>query len=198
MSSEENKKVPSWDGDPDKFEEYRMRAELYVDGLDHRNRPYGASRLIANLRGAAWETMREVSREERKKLRGDDGVELLLRYLEESVLDLPIPEAGKRLKNFLFGQKRLPGESMKIYASKNRTALMKLEEAIQKVEKRDRPKIVLETGDDHHPEHEPARPNARGDGTPEVMSDAGDEGENRSEPQDDASRQWNHYGGWTG
>ena len=95
-----------------------MRAELYVDGLDQHSRPFGAQRLIARLTGAAWETMREVNRAERQKLSGDHGVELLLRYLEESVLDLPIPEAGRRLKTFLFGQKRVVGESMKVYASK--------------------------------------------------------------------------------
>ena len=68
--------APSWGGDPDKFEEYRMRAELYVDGLDWKSRPFGASRLIARLQGAAWETMKEVSRAERQKLCGENGVEL--------------------------------------------------------------------------------------------------------------------------
>ena len=90
----DNRKIQSWGGDPDKFEEYRRRAELYVDGLDRKARPHGASRLIARLQGAAWETMREVDRAERQKLCGDNGVELILKYLEESVLDLPIPEAG--------------------------------------------------------------------------------------------------------
>ena len=38
--------------------------------------------------------MKEVNREERQKLCGEDGVELLLGYLTTRVLDLPIPEAG--------------------------------------------------------------------------------------------------------
>eukprot|EP00969_Alexandrium_andersonii_P134622 5956338-Alexandrium_andersonii.AAC.1 len=89
------------------------------------------------------------------------------------MLDLPIPEAGKRLKHFLFGKKRLPGESMKIYASKHRTTLMKLEEAIQTVEKRDRQKILLEVpapaGSEpaRHAGSEPARSQAGGTEAPE-------------------------------
>ena len=114
-----------------------------MDGLDRKSRPHGASRLIVRLKGAAWETMREVNRAERQKLCGEDGVKLLLTYLDTSVLDLPIPEAGRWLKTFLFGQKRLAGGSMQVYVGKNRAERMKLEYLIQKAEKRDQHKIVL-------------------------------------------------------
>jgi len=135
MSQEhENKAVPCWNGDRDTFVEYRLKAELYSESLSWRDRGRAAPSLARVLTGTAWEAFKEVSPEQRAKLKADNGTALLLDFLEKTILDLPIPEGGRLLKEYLFGTKRNSGESMKVYASRHRTVLPRLEAKSKKIE----------------------------------------------------------------
>ena len=142
------KKVPSWDGDPDTFEAYKQKAEWYAEGLTSRERDTAGTRLAAALTGDAAQALKEIDKEERWKLKTEQGVALLLDYLEDSILDTPVPEAGRRLRSYLVQLRRNPGESMKVYASRHRTVLRELTQVLEKVEKADYQAIALNPQND--------------------------------------------------
>lgn len=161
----ESRTIPTWNGDRDNFHEYRLKAELYAESLSWRDQGRAGPSLARSLTGTAWEAFKEVDAIQRQKLKGTDGVQLLLSFLEKTILDLPIPEGGRLLKDYLFGTKRTSGESMKVYSSRHRTVLARLETTIRKIEKRDT-SIVLQP-------RIPVRPWTRPGGTIETEGGLG-------------------------
>ena len=55
-------------------------------------------KLAAALTADAWKALEEVSDEGIDMVSAPGGEDVLLRFLEESLLDLPIPEASKFMR----------------------------------------------------------------------------------------------------
>ena len=94
----EKNKVPTWDGDGARFQEYKERAKRYVAGLSHKEKAVAGARLAAALTGEAWKALEEVSDEGQELLEKRGGHKTLLKFLDETLMDEPIPEAATYLK----------------------------------------------------------------------------------------------------
>ena len=136
MSQEHLKKVggelvPTWAGNPDKFEEYHIRAQIYVNGAERWKQPQRVSNLIQALEGAAWQIILHISDRERENLQ--KNFEDFIRFLKEHCQETEVPELGRRFREW---QKfrRTKGESMRVFCRRCRTQLGKLENSMNLVE----------------------------------------------------------------
>lgn len=59
-------------------------------------RDFAASRLAQRLTGQAWKALESLNRSEREKFSGRDGLQKYLKFLEDTIMDLPIPELANR------------------------------------------------------------------------------------------------------
>ena len=113
-SNNNNQKVPVWNGDHATFEEYRERVRWFMRSAKHKAQV--GPQLAQVLVDEAWKALEEISDEGMDLIGTVGGEKILLKFLEESLLDLPIPEASKYMKEYLFALRRRTGESMKAYA----------------------------------------------------------------------------------
>lgn len=77
--------------------------------------------------------MESLNRSERAKFQGSGGLERYLKFLEDTIMDLPIPGLANRFTEYFYGFKCENGETMKMYDTKARTTIDKLERALAKV-----------------------------------------------------------------
>ena len=131
-----NQKVPVWNGDHATFEEYRERVRWFTRSAKHKAQV--GPQLAQSLVDEAWKALEEISDEGMDLIGTVGGEKILLKFLEESLLDLPIPEASKYMKEYLFALRRRTGESMKAYAQRSRVLADKLEKAFTKIEEKHR------------------------------------------------------------
>ena len=132
-----------WDGDSATFEDYREKVRRLARQHCRSDKETVGPKLAAALAADAWKALEEVSDEGIDMVSALGCEDVLLRLLEESLLDLPIPEASKFMREYLFHFKRKLGESMKVYAQRSRVLSDKLGKAFTKVEARKRTKLVL-------------------------------------------------------
>ena len=133
----EKNKVPTWDGDGARFQEYKERVKWYVAGLSHKDKAVAGARLAAALTGEAWKALEEVSDEGQELLEKHGGHKTLLKFLDETLMDEPIPEAAKHLKEYLFALRRKNNEGMKAYAQRSRIVAEKLDQGFRRIEEKD-------------------------------------------------------------
>ena len=67
-------KVPTWDGDVARFQEYKERVKWYVAGLSFKDKAVAGARLAAALTGEAWKALEEVSDEGQQLLEKNEVV----------------------------------------------------------------------------------------------------------------------------
>ena len=202
----DQKRVPTWDGDHTKFEEFKERIKWFVSGLSWKEKETAGPRIAAVLTGDAWKALEEINDEGRELIQQAGGDQVLVDFLEETLLDLPIPEASKYMKEYLFTIKRKNSESMKAYAQRSRIAADKLERAFQKVEKKRqtdvhtlRPRITPPENDEVTSWSSARRGPPASEGA--ARSDAGSAaGEEAAEQPWDQGRGWRGWwsggGGW--
>ena len=58
--------VPSWDGAAERFEEYHVRSQIYVNGVETWKQPQRLANLVQALVGTAWSTVMNLSETERE------------------------------------------------------------------------------------------------------------------------------------
>ena len=87
-------RVPTWNGDPAKFKQFRDRCEWYIAGLSDRDRKHGPSRIAQTLTDDAWDAIQELTPEDRSRLQAPEGLALLMEFLEDTIMDVPIPPTG--------------------------------------------------------------------------------------------------------
>ena len=61
----------------------------------------------------------------------------LLKFLDGTLMDEPIPEAAKYLKEYLFTLRRKNNEGMKAYAQRSRIVAEKLDQGFRRIEEKD-------------------------------------------------------------
>ena len=80
---DERNKVPTWDGDGTRFQEYKERVKWYVAGLSYKDKGVAGARLAAALTGEAWKALEEVSDEGQELLEKHGGHKTLLNFLDD-------------------------------------------------------------------------------------------------------------------
>ena len=114
----------------------------YVAGLSHRDKTVAGARLASALTGEAWRALEEVSDEGQELLEKLGGHKTLLKFLDETLMDEPIPEAAKYLKEYLFTLRRKNNEGMKAYAQRSRIVAEKLDQGFRRIEKKDPTSVI--------------------------------------------------------
>ena len=127
-------KLPTWDGETDKFEEFKQKVKWYILGTKKAERPLVTARIAGSLTGSAWRVLEDLPEEKKEELVMSGSPESLLAFLKESLMDSAIPEAGKYVREYLYKFRRNRGESMKLYVQRHRTLMSRLEKAMKMVE----------------------------------------------------------------
>ena len=123
--------VPTWSGDLDDWEMYKIRAGIYVRGADQWKQGQRISNLVQVLEGKAWEAIENLSDNERDKIQ--ESLVPFLAFLKEQCLPTAIPELGRRFREY-FRFRRIRKESMRIYVKRYRLQLVKLENSMRAVD----------------------------------------------------------------
>ena len=124
-----DKKVPTWDGDPDKWESFRDAVKWHNRKTPERERCSVAAHIAGNVTGKAWEHINRLSEEDQDKL-ADQGLDAVIKFFKDGLLENPIPEAGKHFREYVYKFRREKGESMKLYTARHTFQLGKLEKAM--------------------------------------------------------------------
>ena len=109
--------VPTWSGEPATWEEYRRAALLYVQATKWESRYLCGPRLAAELSGAAKAA---VTNKKASWLASDDGVQRLLRHLQEVVSEPVLPEVGNALRGYFKTLRRKRGETITSFCIRHR------------------------------------------------------------------------------
>ena len=105
--------TPQWDGETGTFAEHKENVQWFARQRRARDKDTVGPKLAAALTADAWKALEEISEEGIDLISAPGGEDVLIRYLEESPLDLPIPEAAKCMREYLFQFHCKSGESMK-------------------------------------------------------------------------------------
>jgi len=127
-------RIPTWDGEPSKFDEFKQRVRLHVLGTRQNERALITARIAGSLTGKAWQIVEDLPEEKKEEMLCTGTCDLLLEFLKESLMDSAVPEAGRFVREYLYKFRRAKSESMKLYVQRHRTLLGKLEKAMRLVE----------------------------------------------------------------
>ena len=89
--------VPSWDGNPSTWTEYRRAAYMYEETVKWENRYLCGPRLASELTGAAKAT---IANKRRGWLSIPDGVGKLLKCLREMMSEPALPEIANQVRAY--------------------------------------------------------------------------------------------------
>ena len=109
--------VPSWDGNPSTWTEYRRAAYMYEETVKWENRYLCGPRLASELTGAAKAA---IANKRRGWLSIPDGVGKLLRCLREMMSEPALPEIANQLRAYFKLLRRKRGESMAAFCVRHR------------------------------------------------------------------------------
>ena len=93
-------RIPIWDNNPDTFNEFEDRCLWYERGLSARGKPQAVARIVAKLTSTAWKIIKDLNAKDQRRLCAC-GVQDLTTFLRSQLLEMGIPEVGKR-----FGESR--------------------------------------------------------------------------------------------
>lgn len=127
-------RIPTWDGEPSKFDEFKQRVRLHVLGTRQNERALITARIAGSLTGKAWQIVEDLPEERKEEMLCTGTCDLLLEFLKESLMDSAVPEAGRFVREYLYKFRRAKSESMKLYVQRHRTLLGKLEKSMRLVE----------------------------------------------------------------
>ena len=105
---------PRWDGQADTFNEFEDRCIRYERSLSENDKPQEVARIVGKLSGTSWKLIQDLSFEDQSRL-CESSVQELTQYLRSSILEIGVPEVGKRFNEYLgrFGRKK--GQTMRFY-----------------------------------------------------------------------------------
>ena len=98
-----------WDGDASTYADYVRKVRLAFEKTRKRRRCQLGPELVSQLSGKAWIVTQEI---DHKLLTQPSGAIYLIRFLEERLARVPIPDAGTRAEDLLLRLKRPMGMSM--------------------------------------------------------------------------------------
>ena len=100
-----DKKVPTWDGDPDKWESFRDAVRWHNRKTPERERISVAAHVAGNVTGKAWEHINRLSEQDQDIL-SDKGLDAVIEFFKDGLLENPIPEAGKHFREYFYKFRR--------------------------------------------------------------------------------------------
>ena len=109
--------VPTWDGEPASWPEFRRAALLYLESTKWENRYLCGPRLAAELTGSAKSS---IANKRPAWLSSSDGVHKLLRHLQGAVSEPVLPEVGNALRTYFRQLRRKRGETMTSFTVRHR------------------------------------------------------------------------------
>lgn len=118
-----------WDGDASTFADYVRKVRLAFEKMRKKRRNQLGPELVSQLSGKAWIVTQEINH---KLLTQPSGAIYLIRYLEERLARIPIPDAGTRGEDLLLRLKRPMGMSMSTWCHSVREAYRKLQRALKR------------------------------------------------------------------
>ena len=122
---------PVGDGSPEDWEDYQVRSGIYCRGTDKWKIGQRISNLIQSLTGKAWDSIMNLSENERENLQVD--LTSFHTYLNSSCLPTAIPELGRRFREWL-KFRRFRTETMRTYIRRYHLNLNKLEGSMRIVD----------------------------------------------------------------
>lgn len=122
--------VPSWDGNPASWTEYRKAAFMYEETVKWENRYLCGPRLAAELSGAARAA---IANKKRGWLSVQDGVAKLLRCLRTTMSEPALPEISNQLRLYFKVFRRRRGETMAAYCARHREEYARTCKALTRV-----------------------------------------------------------------
>ena len=125
METNDDKKIPTFDGRLESYREYRRRALLYYYGLEDSKQSIAAPRLISALTGSAFECFRERDPGE---FRNTDGVKTMLEILDLRFQYTAEQELSEWLETLFYKLRRQQGEETTAFTTRFETTLAKAEE----------------------------------------------------------------------
>ena len=124
------KDIPTWDGSQEKWNTYLEDVEWYFYATSTKDRHLVASRLARKLSGQARNALKGLKA---KDFAGVQGIPKLLKILQARIGDLPVPDLGHKLDEFIFRLKRKAGESMNEWGLRSIEVYRKLTTALDRV-----------------------------------------------------------------
>jgi hypothetical protein len=124
-----DKKIPTWNGDPDGWETYRGKVRWHARGIPEKDVMHLTAKLAGNVTSKAWLAVNWLS-EYDKDVICAGGIDSMLTFFKDGLLENPIPEAGRHFKKYVYNFRREKNESMKLYVTRHIAELNKLEEAM--------------------------------------------------------------------
>ena len=118
-----------FNGNVETYPDWRRRAQALYAATDETKRITVAPRLYGCLTGAAWESIKSVDPE---SLRSSQGFSTLLSILDVEFEWQPISRLAKDLDDYLGLASRKTGEGITSLIARNRAAMKRFVEAVQK------------------------------------------------------------------
>ena len=109
--------VPSWNGEPGTWSEYKTAARLYVASTKIELRYTCGPRLAAELGGAARTA---IQGQKSTWLSEANGAEKLLKHLQHTIGEPALPEVGNFMRQYFRVLRRRKGESMTAFCVRHR------------------------------------------------------------------------------
>ena len=124
-----DKKLPTWNGDPDEWETYRDKVRWHARGIPEKEVMHLTAKLAGNVTSKAWLAVNRLSEYEKDVICAG-GIDAMLKFFKDGLLENPIPEAGRHFNRYVYNFRREKNESMKLYTTRHIAELNKLEEAM--------------------------------------------------------------------
>jgi len=122
--------VPSWDGSPATWSEYRKAAYMYEETVKWENRYLCGPRLANELTGSAKAA---IANKKRGWLSHQDGVAKLLKSLRSVMSEPALPEIANQLKVYFKMLRRRRGEAMSAFCVRHREEYTRTCKALTRV-----------------------------------------------------------------
>ena len=133
--SRQDREVPTWDNDPETFNEFEDRVWWYERSLKPSDKRQAVPRIVRQLTGTPWLTIKDLSKKDLDRL-CNAGTQSLLEFLRQTLVEDGVPEVGRRFGEYLGRFRRKNQQGMRTYVQNHKHLQNQVEQAIRKAEKR--------------------------------------------------------------
>ena len=95
-------KIPTWDGESSKFEEFKQKVKWHILGTKKSERSLVTARIAGSLTGKAWQILEDLPEERKEEIVASEDADILVEFLKESLMDSAVPEAGRWVREYLY------------------------------------------------------------------------------------------------
>ena len=129
------KRIPSFDGTPEKLQTYREDVLQYLMAVEMHKRYLVGPRLVQELSGIAKVLVRTKTLKDPQWLSHARGAYELLRFLEDNLERPGLQDANSHVTSFFYNLERRKGESMTSWVARHSEKLWEASKSIQRVQR---------------------------------------------------------------